>query len=78
MPTVLYINGFRFYFFSNENNEPMHIHIEKAEGSGKIWLEPFEIEYLYGFTKKQEKQIKEIAQNNLETFKNKWNEHFGK
>ncbi len=40
MPTVLFLNGFRFYFYSNENDEPIHIHIEKAEGNGKIWIEP--------------------------------------
>jgi hypothetical protein len=26
MPTVLLLNGFRFFFYSNENNEPVHIH----------------------------------------------------
>lgn len=24
MPTVLRINGYRFFFYSNENNEPAH------------------------------------------------------
>jgi len=36
MPTVLYINRYRFYSFSNENDEPMHIHIEKAGANGEI------------------------------------------
>jgi hypothetical protein len=40
MPTVLLINGFRFFFYSNENNEPAHIHVTKANADGKIWLEP--------------------------------------
>ena len=38
MPTVFYFKGYRFYFFSKENDEPVHIHIEKAEGSAKFWL----------------------------------------
>ena len=29
MPTVLYINGFRFFFYMNEH-EPIHIHVEKV------------------------------------------------
>lgn len=29
MPTVLFVNGFRFFFYSNENNEPVHIHVLK-------------------------------------------------
>ncbi len=76
MPTVLFINGFRFYFFSNENNEPMHIHVEKAGSNAKIWLEPFEIEYSYEFTTREQRQIKKITEEHLETFKSKWNEYF--
>lgn len=26
------IEGFRFFFFSHENDEPPHIHVEKAGG----------------------------------------------
>lgn len=28
MPTVLRIGPFRFFFYSNENNELPHIHVE--------------------------------------------------
>jgi hypothetical protein len=34
------INGFRFFFYSAEGDEPPHIHVSKGEGDGKIWLEP--------------------------------------
>ncbi len=40
MPTILRINGFRFFFYSNENDEPAHVHVEKGDAEGKIWLEP--------------------------------------
>ncbi|MBN8719086.1 MAG: DUF4160 domain-containing protein [Sediminibacterium magnilacihabitans] len=40
MPTVLLENGFRFFFYSNENEEPMHIHVKRGNAIGKIWLEP--------------------------------------
>ena len=39
MPTVLLLNGWRFHFYSNERNEPIHIHAEKAEKEGKYWLD---------------------------------------
>ena len=40
MPTVLRIGRFRFYFFSNEGEEPPHIHIKAAEDQAKFWLDP--------------------------------------
>ncbi len=30
MPTVLYVQGWRLYFYSNEGNEPMHVHAVKG------------------------------------------------
>ncbi|MHB8905139.1 MAG: DUF4160 domain-containing protein [Melioribacteraceae bacterium] len=36
MPTILRTNGYRFFFFSREGNEPMHIHIEQADRYAKF------------------------------------------
>jgi hypothetical protein len=33
MPTVLRIEGFRFYFYSHEPNEPPHVHIDRGNSS---------------------------------------------
>ncbi len=43
MPTVLRIGAFRFHFYSDEGNEPPHIHIETAEGECKFWLNPIRL-----------------------------------
>ena len=40
MPTVLRIGSSRFHFYSDERNEPAHIHVRTAEGECKFWLEP--------------------------------------
>lgn len=40
MPTVLRIGAFRFHFYSNEGNEPPHIHVRTPDGECKFWLEP--------------------------------------
>lgn len=79
MPVVLRIKGYRFYFFSNESTEPKHIHINRADANGKIWLEPsVETEYFYGFAPKEQKEVKEIVTDNLEFLKKAWNEYFEK
>ncbi|MGM0580627.1 MAG: DUF4160 domain-containing protein [Bacteroidota bacterium] len=50
MPTVLLINGYRFHFYATDKNEPCHIHVSKAEGYAKIWLEPhIESAYFYNY-----------------------------
>lgn len=79
MPKVLLLNGLRFFFYSNENNEPMHIHVIKGEAYGKIWLEPSIIMvYLIGFNKSEIKEINEIVIAHSEQFKKKWHEYFSK
>jgi hypothetical protein len=56
MPTVLFKSGFRFFFYSNENDEPAHIHVRKGQGEGKVWLLPkLEIAWTKHFTLKEEK-----------------------
>jgi hypothetical protein len=42
MPTVLRIGSFRFHFYSDEANEPPHIHIETPDGECKFWLDPIQ------------------------------------
>ncbi len=40
MPTVLRIKSFRFHFYSDELNEPPHIHVRTPDGECKFWLDP--------------------------------------
>jgi hypothetical protein len=40
MPTVLKVQGYRFFFFSQEGNEPPHIHVEHGDKVAKYWLNP--------------------------------------
>lgn len=36
MPIVLIIEGFVFFFYSSEGNEPPHIHVEKAGAKAAV------------------------------------------
>lgn len=49
MPTILFVMGWRFFFYANERDEPIHIHCRKAEKECKYWLdrEAFAIEEAY-------------------------------
>jgi hypothetical protein len=76
MPTVLRELGFRFFFYSNENNEPIHIHIEKGDATAKIWLQPIEIENNYGFSNREMNQILKIITENQLNFIQFWHDYF--
>jgi hypothetical protein len=78
MPTILRTNGFRFFFYSNENDEPAHVHVEKGDAEGKIWLEPtLAAAYFRGFSSGEQNDIMDIASGNLKSFIKKWYEYFG-
>ena len=38
MPTLLILNGYRFYFYSHEPNEPPHVHVYAGGAEAKIGL----------------------------------------
>jgi hypothetical protein len=38
MPTVLRVDGYRFYFYSHEPGEPAHVHVDRAGSTAKLWL----------------------------------------
>ena len=40
MPTVLREGPYRFHFYSDEGNEPPHIHVACGDGEAKFWLDP--------------------------------------
>lgn len=77
MPTALTKDGFRFFFYSNENDEPMHVHITKGDAAGKVWLIPeITVAYSLGFTPTEQKRMLEMVKENTDTLKKAWNEHF--
>ncbi|MGI8966873.1 MAG: DUF4160 domain-containing protein [Limisphaerales bacterium] len=50
MPTI-FIEGYKFRFYSSDVNEPPHVHIIQAERVAKIWLKSLEVEYNRGYNK---------------------------
>jgi len=39
MSTILLIHGWRFFFYSSEGSEPIHIHCQKGDMECKYWLD---------------------------------------
>jgi hypothetical protein len=77
MPTVLRIGRFRFYFFSNEREEPPHIHIKAAEDQAKFWISPTQLASNYGFSSRELNELERLVVENENVLVEAWNEHFG-
>lgn len=77
-PTVFRYKGYRFFFFSREE-ERIHIHVIHAEGEAKIWIEPeIELNKSIGLNSKQIKEILEQVELHKEEIIQTWNDHFRK
>lgn len=78
MPTVLFLYGYRFYFFMNEH-EPIHIHISRGQNEARVVLLPeIQLSYNRGFKKNELRQIIDLIIENYETIIHSWNDTFNK
>jgi hypothetical protein len=82
MPTILYIYGWRLFFYSNEGNEPMHVHAEKGDMECKFWINVEEVEikevFAFNLSPQAKKEIKKIIYQHFDLIVNAWNIHFKK
>ncbi|MFZ9242873.1 MAG: DUF4160 domain-containing protein, partial [Sediminibacterium sp.] len=76
MPTILFIYGWRLFFYSNEFNEPIHVHVQKGEIQAKFWLIIEEIEikeaFSYNFTQGTKREIKKIIYHHFDLIVEEW------
>ncbi|MDJ0766856.1 MAG: DUF4160 domain-containing protein [Myxococcota bacterium] len=77
MPTILRIAGYRFFFFSNEGTEPIHVHVESAESYAKFWLRPVALASSVGYNGKELTRLRKIVIEHSEFIVEKWHEYFG-
>ena len=78
MPTVMRAGPFRFFFFSNERNEPPHIHVEAGERYAKFWLEPLSLAGSSNFKGHELGELGRIIDRNNELLKERWHEFFNR
>jgi Domain of unknown function (DUF4160) len=76
LPTLLVVEGFRFYFFSREGNEPPHVHVRKADAEAKLWLRPVRLAFAEGFNPSQLRRLRELTFEHQVEFLDRWNEYF--
>ena len=77
MPTLFYLFGYRFYFWSNDH-EPIHVHISKGDSEAKFNVIDVELIDNYGFKKNELRLIEALIEENKEVITARWKEYFKK
>ena len=77
MPTVLRERGFRFFFWSNERNEPPHVHVESGDGYAKVWLTPTELAESVGFSAREMRDLLSVVTQHRAAMEQAWHDYFG-
>ena len=76
MPTILLVTGWRLFFYSNEGNEPIHVHCQKAEKECKYWLDrdnfALKEAYSYNINNRDRRDIKKIIFEYFEFIESEW------
>ena len=76
MPTVLLVNGWRFFFYADEGNEPIHVHARKGDMDCKYWLntKAFDIKeaFAYGLGPADRREVRKIIFAHFAQLESAW------
>lgn len=76
MPTILRVDGHRFFFYSRETHEPAHIHVQTAEKSAKFWLNPVALARSVGYNQSELSRLHDLVEQHRDTFQEAWDDYF--
>ena len=76
-PTVFRQRGFRFYFFSREEQR-MHVHVSCSSGEAKFWMEPaIELAMNRGLKQTELRRAERLIEEHADEIRTAWHRHFG-
>ncbi|BBO88504.1 DUF4160 domain-containing protein [Desulfosarcina ovata] len=79
MPTIFRYGPYRFFFYSGDRVEPMHVHVhvEADDNIAKVWLDPIRLENSGGFIRYEIGRILKIVKERQIELMEAWNGYFG-
>lgn len=81
MPTILFMPGWRVFFYSDEGNEPPHVHARKGDAQCKFWLKEdlYEIEeaWSWNLTPRLRREIRKILFEHFDSIMTEWSRRKG-
>jgi hypothetical protein len=79
MPTVKGIpEPYRFFFYSFDCNEPMHVHVQRERMICKFCINPLALATNQGFSAKELNTIRESIASNRDRIMEEWDGPCGK
>jgi hypothetical protein len=70
--------AFSGFFFSNEGQEPPHVHVRKDDGLAKAVARARAARLSYGLSPVERRRMRELTRENADTFVERWHEVFGR
>ena len=78
VPTVLRVGPYRFFFFSNENDEPPHIHVRRDRALAKFWLDPVALAESTNFPAHELGTLRGLVVEHHAKLLEAWHEYFSR
>ncbi len=75
MPTI-FIERYKFRFYSSDMGEPPHVHVIDANKVAKIWLQPVRVQTNRGYNTAELTYVMKLTRQNQIKLLEAWNEYF--
>jgi hypothetical protein len=76
VPVVARVGPYRFFFYSNENDEPPHVHVQRERKLGKFWLDRVSVADSKRFAPSELREIERIVVQRRREFLEAWHDFF--
>jgi hypothetical protein len=77
LPTVLRWGPYRAFFYSNESDEPAHVHVRAGDKEAKFWLHDVSVVVNAGYSTHELGAIVRYLRPHRDELLAAWHEHFG-
>ena len=77
MPTIFREGPYRFFFYSGDRGEPIHVHVEREDKLAKFWLDPVRLAWSGGYNRAELLKIQKLIDQYHESIVEAWHEYFG-
>ena len=75
MPVIDRADGWRVFFYSNEEGEPSHVHLIKGACKMKVWLHPVSVAKVIDCKAKERKAAEKLVAANRDIYAREWEDY---